>query len=129
MRILSRRGVLTGILSVSAVKVAEAGEAGRLYAQSKGYNQDQKDWLNEQKIPGSTGRCCNEADGEEVQEDIRGVDYWITGSKFPTWTKVPASAVINTPNKIGRPVVWWYQEEDMGGATYKIKCYAPGVKA
>ncbi len=101
--------------------------------------KEQQQWLMNQHVPGGDSRggsCCNQNDGEEVQQDIRDGHYWVKGSmregdelreKGPTlyqqyirdgnlinkmdndgWILVPDEVVINEPNKYGRAVVWWY---------------------
>jgi hypothetical protein len=87
-----------------------------------------RDWLRNQIVPGGKhkgGNCCNESDGVDAQEDIRGDKYWVTftahGVPIP-WTEVPDEAVIRAPNKYGTPVVWFWFENGQA----KIKCYAPG---
>lgn len=114
----------TACLLVAMCLTAEAGEIGRLYAQQKGYTPGQQRWFREQKVPGQNTTCCSVADGEEVQEDIRGEFYWIKGGKFSEWTRVPKEAVLDVPNMIGQPVVWWSLSEEQ----YVIRCYAPGPK-
>lgn len=111
--------------AVGLPTVCNSGEAGRLYAQQQGYSDRERQWFRDQEIPGSKAKCCSEADGEEVQEEIRGEYYWIKGGKFPDWTRVPKEAVIENPNLVGRPVVWWALNEEQ----YIIRCYSPGLKA
>ena len=87
---------------------------------------DVREWLRSQKIPAGKGAghpCCSEADGEEVQEDIRGGRYWIKGGAFADWTVVPEHAIIRGPNKYGQPVVW----QSPSGWIPVIYCYAPGA--
>lgn len=112
------------IIFFALVLSAKAGEEGRLYAQQRGYTTDQRRWFQEQKVPGQNSTCCSIADGEEVQEDIRGEYYWIRGGRFIEWTRVPKEAVLDVPNLIGQPVVWWALSEEQ----YVIRCYAPGPK-
>lgn len=108
-----------------ALIAAHAGEAGRLYAQQKNYTPEQRKWFSDQKLPGRNVSCCSLADGEEVQEEIRGVYYWIKGGPFGEWTQVPSEAVItDTPNIIGQPVIWWA----LAGEVYAIRCFHPGPK-
>lgn len=83
-----------------------------------------KEWFQDQKVPGTTSRCCDDADGETVEEDIRGDDFWIKGGHFPEWTPVPKAAVIWAPNKTGHAVVWW----TFNGEAYEIRCFAPGTQ-
>lgn len=102
------------------------------YAQAS--PQEQK-WFNDQTIPGSKTRCCNDSDGTYAEQDIRNGHYWAKftavsfgedGSKYSTivdWMQVPDGAVIHDPNRHGAPVVWWY----WNGVGWGIKCYAPGA--
>ncbi len=110
---------------------AGAGEAGKQYAENQGYSPEIKRWFNEQKLPGQAP-CCSTADGHEVQEDIRNGEYWIRGGftpvgvpVFPEWTRVDSSRVLETPNLVGEPVVWWGQGEE---GEFVIRCYSPGAK-
>lgn len=87
-----------------------------------------REWFRNQIVPDGRHKgqiCCNEADGVDAQEDIRGEKYWVTftanGKEIP-WMEVPDEAVIRGPNKYGTPVVWfWFENGEV-----KIKCYAPG---
>ena len=36
-----------------------------------------RDWFRSQKSPVSGERCCDEADGTYVEEDIRDDHYWV----------------------------------------------------
>jgi len=120
-------GLVSSTLLLALVAVANAGEAGRLYAQAQGYSDGIRQWFRDQRVPGKTVSCCSEADGEETSEDIRGDDYWIRNAKFPEWTKVPKEAVITEQvNDLGRPVVWWGLGEE---GQFIIRCFSPGAKS
>ena len=80
-------------------------------------------WFQEQRVPGTAMRCCDDADGETVREEIRQGQYWITGEHFPVWTPVPPERVLQGPNKAGHPVAWWGIQGDV---TF-VRCYAPGA--
>lgn len=90
--------------------------------------QVQRDWFRAQKNPMTGVLCCNEADGEQVDEDIRyGADgigrYWIFSDKtMGVWLLVPAEAVLTTPNLHGRPVAWFRSTNGVP----EVFCYAPG---
>ena len=82
-----------------------------------------RQWFQDQKSPQTGTRCCDEADGNEAQEDIRGGHYWTTWPAVaPTWYPVPDEVVIKGPNKAGRPVVWTYWQN----GEIRIRCFAPG---
>ena len=101
----------------------------------------EREWLNDQHVPGSVSRCCNEADGIYAEEDIRDGHYWTRFSWFhpdvrggdnredhTDWMMVPEEAVIHDANRHGAPVVWWAWVDGFGAdAKVKIRCYAPGV--
>jgi hypothetical protein len=88
-----------------------------------------RQWLRSQQSPKTGGNCCNEADGEYAEEDIRGGHFW---TRWPRgngkWHQVPDDVVIHDPNRNGAPVVWWYLETNSqtGEHELKIRCYAPG---
>lgn len=87
----------------------------------------QRQWFRQQVKPDTKMLCCSEpdvgSDAEIVEEDIRNGEYWV---RSPTtrgaWIKVPGHAVINEPNKFGRPVVWWRWQDGLPVAF----CFAPG---
>ena len=89
-------------------------------------------WFREQKSPKTGGLCCNEADGEQVEEDIRDGKYWIRSSKTvenakiwrkqTEWMLVPDDVVIKEPNKFGRPVAWYAFLQ----GNLQVRCFAPG---
>jgi hypothetical protein len=96
-----------------------------------------KQWFREQKSPKNGMVCCNDADGEQVQEDIRDGKYWVKSNKTELyakynqvsnmvdgWVQVPDEVVISEPNLYGQPVAWYYFEANM----LKIRCFAPGSK-
>lgn len=100
----------------------------------------QRNWLNKQRRPGTTFTCCSEADGEQVDEQIKydskGIGrYWIYSKHTRgEWMLVPDEAVIREPNLHGRPVAW-FRWGDAGGSsstlprsdlTPTIFCFAPG---
>ncbi len=85
--------------------------------------QHQRDWLRKQINPQNKMSCCSEADGEQVDEEIRAGRYWIQSAKTNgRWMIVPEEVVIKEPNLHGRPVAWWTIENGF----FKIFCYAPG---
>ena len=100
------------------------------YAQM--YAPDERRWFNNQVVPGGPmkgGSCCSIADGEYAEEDIRcdqnECHYWTRFSEHPDWIMVPDELVITTPNKHGKPTVWW--GKDSGNGQVFIRCYAVGA--
>lgn len=89
-----------------------------------------RQWLKDQRVPNGPFKgtsCCSEADGEEVQEDIRDGHYWIKGGHFPDWTPVPDEAVIHGPNEWKQPITWWTLSGSWAQVPVVIRCYAPGA--
>ncbi len=100
----------------------------------------QREWLQKQRRPFTKLSCCNEADGEQVDEEIRYDDkgigrYWIQSKHTRgQWMLVPEEAIIREPNMHGRPVAWfrWVSHDGSFAAvprpdmTPTIFCYAPG---
>jgi hypothetical protein len=106
------------------------------FAQANPY---ERNWLQRQKRPNTTFSCCSEADGEQVEEDIRydskGIGhYWINSRHTKgEWMIVPDEAVIREPNMHGRPVAWFrwgtgtnMQTMPRNDLPVEVFCYAPG---
>jgi hypothetical protein len=88
------------------------------------YSLKERQWFKDQRQPGTGASCCDDADGEQVEEDIRNGEYWIRSDKTAgLWLRVPPEVVIKGPNMFGRPVAWFRWTD----GTPKIFCYAPGV--
>lgn len=94
-----------------------------------------RDWFQNQKSPKTGVPCCSEADGELVEEELRGGTYWIRSNltlvpyaATEGWVEVPDDVVINGPNNYGQPVAWWQWGEDPEWDPPTIHCYAPGAK-
>lgn len=83
-----------------------------------------RDWFRAQKSPKTGEHCCDEADGTYAEEDIRDGHYWVRWSTVGEWQRVPDDVIINSPNRMGVPVVWWHYDH-LG---VKIRCYVPGGK-
>ena len=103
-------------------------------------NPFERNWLQKQKRPNTTFSCCSEADGEQVEEDIRydqkGIaHYWINSNHTRgAWIIVPKEAVIHEPNMHGRPVAWFrwgtgtnMQTMPRDDLPVEVFCYAPGA--
>jgi len=98
-------------------------------------NALERKWLQKQRHPKTNVLCCNDADGEQVEEDIRNGRYWINSNHTRgIWMLVPDEVVIREPNMHGRPVAWFRWEgagsiqtlprDDLRPVIY---CYVPGA--
>lgn len=76
--------------------------------------------------------CCSTADGAP----LNGVDVvWDTDTgKYRVridgeWVEVTDHALIEKPNKIGAPIVWYKWSFDLQGKrTITIRCFIPGAQ-
>lgn len=118
---------IIGILLLFGFIFAASADTGPGFTKGDRYwnvAPEIRQWFRNQMVPGTTNRsCCNEADGEEVEEDIRDGQYWIKGGGFAEWTLVPDAAVLTGPNLYKQPVVWRFYE----WGKWNIRCYAPGA--
>lgn len=88
--------------------------------------QDMKDWFRSQRNPHTKISCCDESDGEQVEEDIRNGEYWVRSPMSGgEWMRVPPENVIQAPNKWGRAVAWYRRENGVGPMT--VYCFIPGA--
>lgn len=93
------------------LNLAAARDDGR-YASSP-----LKQWFD--SLTSGKGPCCSDADGQETEYDIRDGSYWapIDGE----WLRVPDSAVLTVPNKVGRAMKWIYIENGKRA----FRCFLP----
>lgn len=71
------------------------------------------------------GLCCSFADGFSIDDP----DWETKGDQYRVrikgeWIDVPPEAVVTSPNRIGRAIVWPLESR---GKTY-IRCFMPGVE-
>jgi len=129
---------------IAAACFAAPTTAHDLHGEFSQYTPQQKQWLQEQTVPGTEGHsCCNVADGTKAQEENRGNDWWVSfeacynPGNYQSIVcqgvgpmRVPTDAVIHAPNKIGTAVVW-YGWISWDPATKKgvpwIRCFIPGA--
>jgi hypothetical protein len=104
--------------------LAKAADHGQLGPTSP----ETKAWVNSLENKLREG-CCSTADGwkaEEVEYDMRDDKYRVRIEG--KWYDVPANAVIDRPNKLGFPVVWYYKTWDNGiTPSISIRCFIPGA--
>ena len=99
----------------------------------------ERKWFKEQRQPKSGHLCCSEADGDQVDEEIRydsGTPrYWIASDKTGgKWLLVPEDAVIHEGNPHGRAVAWFRWQDGNGrwssaprtDLPVSVYCFAPG---
>lgn len=96
--------------------------------------KEQREWLRGvvepgTARPGSPGKsCCNDSDGEEVEEDLVDGIYRVRSAKTSgLWIDVPPAKVITEPNKWGQPIAWYWYGND-GQGKLQVRCFAPGAK-
>lgn len=86
-----------------------------------------KKWI--EGLSDKSGRgCCSTADGhipDEIQYDIRTGKYWVFISDG--WYIVPDDALIESPNMLGKPMVWWRPSWENGIMIPVIRCFIPGA--
>jgi hypothetical protein len=74
--------------------------------------------------------CCAEADGHPLDEsewDIKNDSYRVFLKD--KWIVVPDEAVISSPNKLGKAIVWLWPYDVLrwgGGGDNPIRCFIPG---
>lgn len=110
------------VLAILAMLVlpAFARDITGMFAQ---YSLKQREWLRQQVSPKTGAVCCNEADGDMVEEEIRNGEYWVRSDKTAgLWIRIPNEVIITGPNIFGRPVVWW----NFTDGTPRPYCYSPG---
>lgn len=118
------------LIATFAILLAIPAQAREQYpGQYAQVDPAKREWFRKQYSP-SGYNCCSEADGDEVDEDIRGEEYWVRWDKSIAmhpetkgWMKVPTAVIIPGPNKYG-PIVWWAYSEETG---LTIRCYSPGT--
>lgn len=113
------RSILVSLLLFSLFLPAFAKDYGQ-FAQ---YSLQEREWFRKQRQPVTLFPCCDEADGEQVEEDIRNGEYWVRSDRTAgLWVRVPPEVVIKEPNLFGRPVAWWRHTDGRPS----VFCYAPG---
>ena len=82
-----------------------------------------QNWIQGLKDRKGVG-CCSTADGfpADVQWDTQANKYrvWL----MDQWRVVPDQALLDGPNKLGHPMVWWYTSSE---GQPIIRCFLPGA--
>jgi hypothetical protein len=108
---------LAALLSAPWLHLGYARDDGR-YANS---NPELKAWFD--SLKSGKGPCCSDADGTALSD----VDWESSSGHYRVrlegqWIDVPDDAVITTPNRIGRTMVWPMYRD--GKIT--PRCFMPG---
>lgn len=121
---MSRAAALAGLVLALAFASAIAfALPGQKWAQ---VDPVMHDWIMTLHAKGNGYWCCDLADGEFTQQDIRlgtdGQDHWFVLVDVD-WIEVPDAAIVDGPNKLGRPIVW------LGtyGGKPVVHCFLPGA--
>ena len=118
------RLVCIAVSLLASCHLAQAADHGQFGPTSP----ETRAWANSLQNKLSEG-CCSTADGwkpEAVEYDMKGNKYRVKIEG--QWYDVPASAMIELPNKFGFPVVWYYKTWDNGiRPSISIRCFIPGA--
>ena len=106
----------TSIFLLALVEYVSARDMNGRYANSALH-----DWFNQ--LASGKGPCCSVADGQFVDDpdwELKNGHYrvYLDGR----WIDVPDDAVVKSPNRVGRTVVWPLGSEDQT----LIRCFLPG---
>ena len=92
------------------------------------WTPEQKAWVHDlHSIAGAW--CCDIADGQEAQEVVwdvgkKGYTVVIEGKTYD----VTPGTIIDAPNLIGIPLVWYYMDNDEAHKRSAIiRCFLPGT--
>jgi hypothetical protein len=83
-----------------------------------------KQWIENLKNKNNV-LCCSNADGYDVQWETRGDKYRVF--IYGTWWEVPPIAILDVPNRLGAPRVWYITLWHDGKPTPSITCFLPGA--
>jgi hypothetical protein len=108
------------ILAATASPLSHAVMA-RDNGQYAATSPDLKAWFD--SLRSGKGPCCSDADGSAVSD----VDWESSSGHYRVrldgkWLDVPDEAVITSPNRVGRTMVWPMR----GEAGILIRCFMPG---
>lgn len=113
-------------MSIAAVLLSSAALAhdGHQTASVDPNDIEIQNWIQNLKNRNGVG-CCSTADGfpADVQWDTKANKYrvFLKGE----WHVVPDNALLDGPNKMGHPMVWWFTDDDTNAPV--IRCFLPGA--
>lgn len=117
------RARLTAVVLACAISILSPAYA-RDNGQWTQVNPDLRGWFDSLRNQRGV-QCCSFADGLSIDDpdwDMKDRSYRVRIKG--EWIVVPPENLVVSPNKIGRAVVWPYEE---GGRTL-IRCFIPGVE-
>ncbi len=106
---------LVGALLLTVVNRGHSHDHGR---------PELNDWFD--RLRSSDGSlCCTHTEPVVIDNwETKDGQYRINFEN--QWIDVPDSAVIKTPNRAGKPMVWWgYPKTTMGPKV--VRCFMPGT--
>jgi hypothetical protein len=108
---------MVAALLLASLQLGQARDRGQ-YANS---NPELRAWF--EGLKSGKGPCCSDADGSAVSD----VDWESSGGHYRVrlegeWIVVPDDAVITTPNRVGRTMVWPMY---LDGKPV-VRCFMPG---
>lgn len=82
-----------------------------------------REWFNSLRSPRGVP-CCDTSDGHRVDDtDVQTKDGHYQVRIGGTWRDVAAEQVLDVPNRLGQPIVWFMGSEDAP----RITCFLPGA--
>jgi hypothetical protein len=114
-------GLCLGLLLVVQLTPAFPRDATGRYA-----NSALKPWFD--SLKSGKGPCCSDADGTALSDvDWRSRDGHYQVRIDEQWIDVPAEAVLDGPNLVGRTMVWpIYYNLLSAPVRIEIRCFLPG---
>jgi hypothetical protein len=114
------RVALTATFAAALLTVGQLGQA-RDRGQYANSSPELRAWF--ESLKSGKGPCCSDADGSAVSD----VDWDSSGGHYRVrlegeWIVVPDDAVITTPNRVGRTMVWPMY---LDGRPV-VRCFMPG---
>jgi len=130
-----RFSVIAWILTVAAFVVAGLLSRPALPryvgAEPVQYSQEIQDWIRGLKSEQQRSPCCDLADGDFTQQDIRlgadGNSHFFVNIEGQ-WVEVPDASIVREPNRIGRPIVWFSRWPGLDGKPVTfVRCFLAGA--
>lgn len=95
------------------------------------YSPEILDWIKGLQSSQQRSACCDLADGDFTQQDLRpGADgrTHFFATVEGEWVEIPDGALVREPNRIGRPIVWYSRWMGLNGKPVTfVRCFLPGA--